>query len=320
MASSVASPSARSRERARRKRFVERIPAKMTVGPTVSMRHDMGPLISAEHRGPGRRRISSGAAMDGAPRRRRRTSGLARPIEGRILPGSPRRSIASHPGMAWDDDEIFGPVLSVVRVEWVRGRRRRPINANPWANGTALFTARRRCGAPSSSTTSRWGWWGSTCPFPLPVSYYSFGGWKASLFGDTQMYGPEGINFYTRGKVVTSPLAYPATTIDSRLPRNPVAARGRALSGSARAPATYSNAVDALNLARSQFGITTVYDFLMVPLTIGLWMTVAGTRYPVVPQRRRGLPPPHQVLREAVPDQFRHGRRHRHRPRSSSSA
>ena len=70
---------------------------------------------------------------------------------------------------------------------------------------------------------------GVNVPIPVPVSYYSFGGWKASLFGDTHMYGPEGINFYTRGKVVTSRWPDPHTSsVDLGFPTEPVMTRSRA--------------------------------------------------------------------------------------------
>ena len=82
------------------------------------------------------------------------------------------------------------------------------INDNPYANGTAIFT-RDGGAARQFQFDVQVGMVGINVPIPVPVSYYSFGGWKASLFGDTHMYGPEGINFYTRGKVVTSPLARP---------------------------------------------------------------------------------------------------------------
>ena len=99
-------------------------------------------------------------------------------------------------------DEIFGPVLSVTRVaSYDEGLEL--INDNPYGNGTAIFT--RDGGA---ARQFQWdvnvGMVGVNVPIPVPVSYYSFGGWKASLFGDTHMYGPEGVAFYTRGKVVTS--------------------------------------------------------------------------------------------------------------------
>ena len=77
------------------------------------------------------------------------------------------------------------------------------INANPYGNGTAIFT-RDGGAARQFQCDINVGMVGVNVPIPVPVSYYSFGGWKASLFGDTHMYGPEGINFYTRGKVVTS--------------------------------------------------------------------------------------------------------------------
>ena len=85
------------------------------------------------------------------------------------------------------------------------------INPRPWANGRAMFT--RDGGAPGHFQFDiEVGMVGINVPIPVPVSYYSFGGWKASLFGDTHMYGPEGINFYTRGKVVTSRWPDPATS------------------------------------------------------------------------------------------------------------
>ncbi|MGN9844525.1 CoA-acylating methylmalonate-semialdehyde dehydrogenase [Nonomuraea sp. H19] len=99
-------------------------------------------------------------------------------------------------------DEIFGPVLSVVRVNsYDEGLDL--INANPYGNGTAIFTndggAARRF-----QNEVEVGMVGINVPIPVPVSYYSFGGWKNSLFGDTHAHGTEGVHFFTRGKVVTS--------------------------------------------------------------------------------------------------------------------
>ena len=114
------------------------------------------------------------------------------------------------PGMRCYDDEIFGPVLSVVRVSsYDEGVQL--IKDNPWGNGTALFT-RDGGVARQFQFDVNVGMVGINVPIPVPVAYYSFGGWKASLFGDTHMYGPEGINFYTRGKVVTSRWPDPATS------------------------------------------------------------------------------------------------------------
>ena len=99
-------------------------------------------------------------------------------------------------------DEIFGPVLSVVRVDTYEAGIAL-INSNQYANGTAIFT-RDGGVARQFQYDVEVGMVGINVPIPVPVAYYSFGGWKDSLFGDTHMYGPEGVNFYTRGKVVTS--------------------------------------------------------------------------------------------------------------------
>ena len=113
-------------------------------------------------------------------------------------------------------------MLSVVRVDsYDEGLEL--INDNPYGNGTAIFT-RDGGAARQFQFDVNVGMVGVNVPIPVPVSYYSFGGWKASLFGDTHMYGPEGVNFYTRGKVVTSPLARPAHVVRRpRLPAEPVA-------------------------------------------------------------------------------------------------
>ena len=88
----------------------------------------------------------------------------------------------------------------------------RLINENPWGNGAAIFT-RDGGAARRLQFDVKAGMVGINVPIPVPVGYYSFGGWKNSLFGDTHIYGPEGINFYTRGKVVTS--RWPDTSTSS---------------------------------------------------------------------------------------------------------
>jgi malonate-semialdehyde dehydrogenase (acetylating)/methylmalonate-semialdehyde dehydrogenase len=106
------------------------------------------------------------------------------------------------PDMSIYTDEIFGPVLSVVRVPSYEAALEL-VNDNPYGNGTAIFTndggAARRF-----QHEVEVGMVGVNVPIPVPVSYYSFGGWKASLFGDSHAHGTEGVHFYTRGKVVTS--------------------------------------------------------------------------------------------------------------------
>jgi malonate-semialdehyde dehydrogenase (acetylating)/methylmalonate-semialdehyde dehydrogenase len=99
-------------------------------------------------------------------------------------------------------EEIFGPVLSVVRADDVQSAID-IINANPYGNGTAIFT-------DSGEAARRFmrgvnvGMVGINVPIPVPMAYHSFGGWKDSLFGDKHVHGPEGVSFYTRGKVITS--------------------------------------------------------------------------------------------------------------------
>ena len=99
-------------------------------------------------------------------------------------------------------DEIFGPVLSVLRVSSY-DEALDLVNANPYGNGTAIFTndggAARRF-----QNEVQVGMIGVNVPIPVPMAYYSFGGWKNSLFGDTHAHGAEGVHFFTRGKVVTS--------------------------------------------------------------------------------------------------------------------
>src|SRR5579863_761989 len=114
------------------------------------------------------------------------------------------------PGMRCYEDEIFGPVLSIVRAASY-DEALRIINENPYGNGTAIFT-RDGGAARQFQFDVEVGMVGINVPVPVPVAYYSFGGWKGSLFGDRHIYGPEGIDFYTRGKVVTSRWPDPATS------------------------------------------------------------------------------------------------------------
>jgi malonate-semialdehyde dehydrogenase (acetylating) / methylmalonate-semialdehyde dehydrogenase len=194
-------------------KIAERIPA-VTVGPGNELDNQMGPLITGEHRD------KVAGYLEGAA-----DSGATVVVDGRAdLPEDGfflRPSLIDdvQPGMACYDDEIFGPVLSVVRVAgYEEGLEL--INSNPYANGVALYT-RDGGAARQFQFEVEVGMVGINVPIPVPVSYYSFGGWKASLFGDTHMYGPEGINFYTRGKVVTSRWPDPSTSsVDLGFPQN----------------------------------------------------------------------------------------------------
>jgi malonate-semialdehyde dehydrogenase (acetylating)/methylmalonate-semialdehyde dehydrogenase len=112
------------------------------------------------------------------------------------------------PQMSVYTDEVFGPVLSVLRVKSY-DEALALVNANPYGNGTAIFTGDGGA-ARRYQNEVEVGMVGVNVPIPVPVAYYSFGGWKASLFGDTHAYGPEGVHFFTRTKTVTSRWPDPA--------------------------------------------------------------------------------------------------------------
>jgi len=183
----------------------DRLPG-LRVGPGTDPSSEMGPLITAEHRD----RVAgylAGAPLEGATVV---VDGRAAkvPAEGFFL----GVSLLDHvtPTMACYRDEIFGPVLSVVRAR-TYDEALALVNANPYGNGTAIFT-RDGGAARAFQRDCTVGMVGINVPIPVPVSYYSFGGWKASLFGDAHMYGPDGVEFYTRAKVVTSRWPDPATS------------------------------------------------------------------------------------------------------------
>lgn len=184
--------------------MARRIPD-IKVGAGNEPGNEMGPLITAESRD----RVKG--YIDGAP-----ADGATIVVDGRDnLPAdgyfvNPTLLDNITPDMACYTDEIFGPVLGVMRVSGYQ-EGLDTINANPYANGTAIFT-RDGGAARQFQFDVQVGMVGVNVPVPVPVSYYSFGGWKASLFGDTHMYGPEGINFYTQAKVITSRWPDPSTS------------------------------------------------------------------------------------------------------------
>jgi malonate-semialdehyde dehydrogenase (acetylating) / methylmalonate-semialdehyde dehydrogenase len=198
-------------------RLVEAIAArlpKVRVGDGTDPDSEMGPLITAAHRDKVAGYIAEGAAAGATVVMDGRAADL--PEQGFFLGTTLLDRVT--PEMSVYTDEIFGPVLSVVRVE-TYDEAVALINANPYANGTAIFT-RDGGAARRFQFEVEVGMVGINVPIPVPVAYYSFGGWKSSLFGDTHMYGPEGINFYTRGKVVTSRWPDPATSsVDLGFPR-----------------------------------------------------------------------------------------------------
>jgi malonate-semialdehyde dehydrogenase (acetylating)/methylmalonate-semialdehyde dehydrogenase len=190
-----------------------RIP-NIKVGPGTDPSSEMGPLITREHRDKVAGYVKN-AAGEGA---KVVVDGTAEAKEpGYFL--NPSLIDAAKPGMKCYDDEIFGPVLVVSRVD-TYDQGLKMINDNPYGNGTAIFT-RDGGVARQFQFDVQVGMVGINVPIPVPVSYYSFGGWKASLFGDQHMYGPEGINFYTRGKVVTSRWPDPRTSsVNLGFPQN----------------------------------------------------------------------------------------------------
>jgi malonate-semialdehyde dehydrogenase (acetylating)/methylmalonate-semialdehyde dehydrogenase len=167
---------------------------------------DMGPLVTGAHRDKVASYVEAGV-----------TAGAELVVDGReVVPDGdaggfwlgPTLFDRVRPDMSIYTDEIFGPVLAVVRVPTYDDALR-VVNANPYGNGTAIFThdggAARRY-----QREVEVGMVGINVPIPVPMAYYSFGGWKSSLFGDTHAHGVEGVHFFTRGKVVTSRWPDPA--------------------------------------------------------------------------------------------------------------
>ncbi|GAA5182711.1 CoA-acylating methylmalonate-semialdehyde dehydrogenase [Rugosimonospora acidiphila] len=178
--------------------------AAIRVGPASDPNAEMGPLISREHRD----RVAGYLAGGGGDV----------VVDGRVAPAAQGPGFFLGPslvdnvstGSGYYTDEIFGPVLSVVRVR-TYDEAVALVNDNPYGNGTAIFT-RDGGAARRFQYEVVCGMVGVNVPIPVPVAYYSFGGWKSSLFGDLHMYGPEGLDFYTRTKVVTSRWPDPSTS------------------------------------------------------------------------------------------------------------
>jgi malonate-semialdehyde dehydrogenase (acetylating)/methylmalonate-semialdehyde dehydrogenase len=195
--------------------IAERLP-KIKVGPGMDPESEMGPLITREHRDKVASYLDSGPAQGATIVTDGREHPLYKESNGFFL----GTSLLDHvtPEMDAYRDEIFGPVLSVLRAE-TYDQAVDLVNRNPYGNGVALFT-RDGGAARQFIFEAEIGMVGINVPIPVPVAYYSFGGWKSSLFGDNHMYGPEGIRFYTRGKVVTQRWPDPAkSSVDLGFPR-----------------------------------------------------------------------------------------------------
>jgi malonate-semialdehyde dehydrogenase (acetylating) / methylmalonate-semialdehyde dehydrogenase len=174
--------------------------ASLKVGDGRRAGCEMGPLVTAAHRdrvtGYLDAGVSSGASLV--------VDGRSHPVDGDAggFWLGPSLLDAVTPAMSVYTDEIFGPVLSVVRAPSYASAVSL-VNANPYGNGTAIFTSDGGA-ARQFQNEIEIGMVGVNVPIPVPVAYYSFGGWKDSLFGDSHAYGPHGIHFFTRSKVVTS--------------------------------------------------------------------------------------------------------------------
>ena len=165
---------------------------------------EMGPLVTEVHRDRVRGYVDAGVA-----------AGAELVVDGRELTSRPGFFLGPclfdrvTPEMSIYTDEIFGPVLCVVRAE-TYDEAAALVSANPYANGAAIFT-RDGAAARRFEHEVDAGMVGVNVPIPVPMAYYSFGGWKQSLFGDTHVHGPDGVHFYTRAKVVTTRWGDPAT-------------------------------------------------------------------------------------------------------------
>jgi malonate-semialdehyde dehydrogenase (acetylating) / methylmalonate-semialdehyde dehydrogenase len=180
--------------------LVEAIRAKaaaIRIGPGTDPSSEMGPVVTAQARDRVVDYVQRGS-----------DAGAQLVLDGREIDAQegffvgPTLLDHVEPGMDVYRDEVFGPLLGVVRVPDI-GSAIELINANPYANGTSIFTASGHAAREFQREVTV-GMIGVNVPVPVPMAFHSFGGWKASLFGESHIHGPEGVRFYTRAKVVTT--------------------------------------------------------------------------------------------------------------------
>ena len=185
---------------------IEERTRKLIIGDGTNSDSEMGPLITGEHRDRVAGYVQAGS-----------DAGATVVVDGRenqfdndgfFLGASLIDNVTTD--MSVYTDEIFGPVLAVVRVDTF-DEAIEMIEKNAWGNGTALFT-RDGGAARRFQNDVEAGMVGINVPVPVPVGYHSFSGWNDSFFGDTTMYGPEGLRFYTRPKVTTTRWPDPSTS------------------------------------------------------------------------------------------------------------
>jgi len=172
----------------------------LEVGPGMTEGAQMGPLVTAQHRDKVAGYVDAGEQEGATLVADGRGLSVEGHEEGFFF--GPTLFDDVKPDMSIYTDEIFGPVLSVMRLESYE-EAIDLINANPYGNGTAVFTNDGGA-ARKFQNEIEVGMVGINVPIPVPLAFYSFGGWKASIFGDHPIYGPEGVHFYTRQKVVIS--------------------------------------------------------------------------------------------------------------------
>ncbi|MFJ9863805.1 CoA-acylating methylmalonate-semialdehyde dehydrogenase [Streptomyces sp. NPDC101165] len=179
---------------------LERKAREVKVGPGNAPGTDMGPLVTKA----ARERVENAVGTAAAQGATVVVDGRGLKIDGYEEGFFTGPSLLDHVTAEMDayQEELFGPVLAVIRVDTL-DEAIALINANPYGNGTALFTASGEA-ARRFQRNVKIGMIGINVPVPVPMSYYSFGGWKDSLIGDSPVHGPEGIRFYTRPKVVTT--------------------------------------------------------------------------------------------------------------------
>jgi malonate-semialdehyde dehydrogenase (acetylating)/methylmalonate-semialdehyde dehydrogenase len=189
----------------------------LSIGPGADPSSQMGPLVTGAHRDKVASYIEAGL-RDGAELA---IDGRDTKVEGHENGFFLGPCLFDHvtPDMSIYTDEIFGPVLVMLRTSSFE-EAVRLVNNNPYGNGTAVFT---NDGGAARKFVSEIevGMVGVNVPIPVPMAFYSFGGWKNSLFGDAHIHGTEGVKFYTRGKVVTSRWPDPEPRgVDLGFPRN----------------------------------------------------------------------------------------------------
>jgi len=174
--------------------------SKLKIGPGDGKDMDMGPLVTRTHRDKVAGYVDKGVAEGAKLMLDGRGLKVTEHQDGNFLGASLFDHVKTD--MTIYKDEIFGPVLSVLRVDTLDDAIRM-VNSNPFANGTAVFT-RSGGAARKFEREIEVGMVGINVPIPVPIAFFSFGGWKNSLFGDQHVHGMEGVRFYTRGKVVTT--------------------------------------------------------------------------------------------------------------------